>query len=199
MSVIPECLIHEPVSYVDPLDFSRVFADTQPLEVEISSGDGSWLVQYTAAHPERNFLGVERLLGRLTKIDKKGRRLGLSNLRALRIEAGYFLEYLLPAGSVSALHIYFPDPWPKLRHHKNRLINVRFPQLAARVLVPGGTVYLRTDDVDYFQQMQEVFSAAAQFQLVETPEELASVLTDFEREFNAQGIPTRRAAYRLRV
>jgi tRNA (guanine-N7-)-methyltransferase len=198
MNAIPDCLIHDPASYVDPLDFAAVFSSAQPLEVELGSGDGSWLVQYAAAHPERNFLGVERLFGRLSKIDKKGRRLGLANLRALRIEAGYFLEYLLPAHCAQALHIYFPDPWPKKRHRKNRLVNERFPQQAARILAPRGVVYLRTDDADYFQQMQEVFAAAStQFEPVETPDELATVLTDFEREFNAQGIPTRRAAYRL--
>ena len=97
------------------------------LEVELGSGDGSFLAQRAAAYPERNFLGVERLLGRLRKLDRKARRAGLTNVRLLRIEAGYFLEYLLPATSVHALHLYFPDPWPKRKHRKNRLVNERFP------------------------------------------------------------------------
>jgi tRNA (guanine-N7-)-methyltransferase len=98
-------------------------------------------------------------LGRLRKLDRKGRRLGLTNLRGVRIECGYFLEYLLPPGSVAALHVYFPDPWPKKKHRHRRLINERFPELARRVLQPGGVVYLRTDDADYFAQMQAVFGA----------------------------------------
>jgi tRNA (guanine-N7-)-methyltransferase len=191
-------LIHRPASYVDRLDLAAMFPAAQPLEVELGAGDGSFLVQWAQAHPERNFLGVERLLGRLRKIDRKGRRAGLTNLRALRLEAAYTLEYLLPLHAVDALHVYFPDPWPKKRHHKNRLINPRFPVLAARVLAPGGTVFLRTDDADYFAQMREVFGVATDFTEIETPAELAAVPTDFEREFNARGIATRRAAYRRR-
>ncbi|MBI3881758.1 MAG: tRNA (guanosine(46)-N7)-methyltransferase TrmB [Verrucomicrobia bacterium] len=192
-----DSLLYRPPSFVDPLDLRKLFAVARPLEVELGSGDGSWIVQSAAAQPDRNFLGIERLLGRLRKIDKRGRRLGLANLRGLRIEAGYFLEYLLPPASCAALHIYFPDPWPKVRHKKNRLIGERFPALAARVLQPGGRVHLRTDHADYFEQMQSVFAAANFFSVEETPAGLAAVITDFEREFNAQGIPTLRASYRL--
>jgi tRNA (guanine-N7-)-methyltransferase len=94
------------------------------------------------------------------------------------------------------LHIYFPDPWPKKRHRKNRLVNESFPQLAGAALAPGSVVYLRTDDEDYFAQMTDVFGASAEFQKIETPPELAELLTDFEREFRARGIQTLRAAYR---
>lgn len=121
----------------------------------------------------------------------------LTNLRGVRIESSYFLQYLLPPHSAQAIHVYFPDPWPKKRHHKNRLINGEFPALAAAALVPGGTVYLRTDDAPYFAQMTEVFEAAKQFRKRETPADLAGLLTDFEREFSARGIKTLRAAYEL--
>ena len=77
----------------------------------------------------------------------------MTNLRGVRIESAYFLEYLLPPRSAVALHIYFPDPWPKRKHRRHRLINERFPALARQALAPGGTVYLRTDDEDYFEQM----------------------------------------------
>ena len=190
-------LIYTPPSYFEPLDLEAIFASPKPLEVELGSGDGSFLVQYAQAHPERRFLGVERLLGRLRKIDRKGRRAGLHNLRALRIEAGYFVEYLLPPQSVRALHVYFPDPWPKRKHWKNRLITERFTTLTQRILEPGGTVFLRTDSADYFAQMTTVFGANPAYEKVETPTEFADFLTDFERGFHAQGIETRRAAYRL--
>ena len=85
-----------------------------------------WL-EYAGLHPGHNFIGVERLLGRMRKLDRKGRRAGLTNLRGVRIESSYFLEYLLPPGSAVALHIYFPDPWPKRKHRRHRLINERFP------------------------------------------------------------------------
>src|SRR5579863_3699753 len=143
-------LIHPLASIVERLDVDGMFARAQPLEVELGSGDGSFLADYAQANPDRNFLGVERLLGRLRKLDRKGLRAGLTNLRGLRIESAYFLEYLLPAQSTSALHVYFPDPWPKRKHRKNRLINERFTGLAAQVLATEGRVYLRTDDQDYF-------------------------------------------------
>jgi tRNA (guanine-N7-)-methyltransferase len=120
----------------------------------------------------------------------------LTNLRGLRIESAYLMEYLLPAQSVSALHIYFPDPWPKRKHRKNRLINARFTEIAHQALAPGGVVYVRTDDEDYFKQMVEVFSANTSFNLTETPSELSAVVTDFERNFHARGVATLRAAYK---
>ena len=167
------------------------------MEVELGSGDGSFLVEYSRQRPEINFLGVERLLGRVKKIDRKGRRLGLANLRGVRIEAGYFLEFLLPPASATALHVYFPDPWPKRKHRRHRLVNARFAELARSVLAPDGVVYLRTDHADYFAQMTGVFEASPHFRAVGTPAELSAVVTDFEREFNARGIATSRAAYQL--
>jgi tRNA (guanine-N7-)-methyltransferase len=188
-------LIHKLTSIVERLPMSAMFPTNQPLEVELGSGDGSFLANYAKLHPERNFLGVERLLGRLRKLDRKGLRAGLSNLRALRIESAYFVEYLLPRESVSAFHIYFPDPWPKRKHRKNRLINPRFTEIARNALAPHGLVYLRTDDEDYFQQMVTVFAGDSAFRLVETPSELGGVVTDFEKNFHLRGIKTLRAAY----
>ena len=191
-------LIHPIRSAVDRLVWGRLFADEQPLEIELGCGDGSFLAEYARRHPEHNFVGVERLLGRLRKLEKKGRRARLTNLRGLRIESAYFLRYLVPPHSARALHIYFPDPWPKRKHRRNRLINEAFPALAREVLAPEGLVFLRTDDQDYFEQMTAVFAAANYFVPVETPAELAGLPTDFEADFNAKGIPTRRAAYRAR-
>ncbi len=191
-------LVYDFKSIVDPLDLGELFPVAQPLEVELGCGDASFLAEYARRHPATNFLGVERLLGRIKKLDRKGRLARLTNLRGVRIESAYFLQYLLPAQCAEAVHIYFPDPWPKKKHHRHRLINAAFPSLARRVLRPGGVVYLRTDDRDYFAQMTEVFGAAAEFERVATPEELAGVLTDFERGFQAQGIPTLAAAYRSR-
>jgi tRNA (guanine-N7-)-methyltransferase len=129
-------------------------------------------------------------------MDRKGRRAGLANLRGVRIESSYFLEYLLPRHAAVALHIYFPDPWPKRKHRRHRLVNERFPSIADQTLAPGGIVYLRTDDADYFEQMKAVFDASSLFQPTETPVELSELLTDFEKDFNAKGIQTLRAAYR---
>jgi tRNA (guanine-N7-)-methyltransferase len=177
------------------LEPAKIFSAAQPLEVELGSGDGSFLVNYAKLHPECNFLGIERLLGRLRKLDRKALRAGLANVRGLRIESSYFLEYLLPPGSVAALHVYFPDPWPKRKHRKNRLVNARFTEIAWHALAPGGVVYLRTDDEDYFSQMAREFAANTAFKLAATPDELSAVVTDFERNFLARGVATLRAAY----
>jgi tRNA (guanine-N7-)-methyltransferase len=183
-------------SIIERLGLAQIFPKPQPLEVELGCGDASFLVEYARRNPGKNFIGVERLLGRIQKLDRKGRRAGLVNLRGVRIESSYFLKYLLPPHAASALHIYFPDPWPKKKHHRHRLINEDFPALARAALAPGGAVFLRTDDADYFAQMTGVFGASGKFQKIETPDALAEVPTDFEREFNARGIPTLRAAYR---
>src|SRR5579863_449743 len=142
-------LIHPLASIVERLDVDGMFARAQPLEVELGSGDGSFLADYAQANPDRNFLGVERLLGRLRKLDRKGLRAGLTNLRLVRLEAAYLAAYLLPASSISAVHVYFPDPWPKRKHRKNRLVNAEFAGSMGRALTPGGVIFLRTDDEDY--------------------------------------------------
>jgi len=191
----PDSLIHPLVSIIDRLPLEKMFAQAQPLEVELGSGDGSFLVDWAKTHPEHSFLGVERFWGRISKTDRKSRRAGLANTRLVRIEASYLLEYLLPAQSTQAIHLYFPDPWPKRKHRRHRLVNERFPNLARQALQPGGVVYLRTDDADYFAQMLEVFAASRFFKPIETPAELALRLTDFERGFLARGVQTQRAAY----
>src|SRR5438034_276395 len=185
-------------SIIDRLEPAKTFPQAQPLEVDLGSGDGTFIARYAERIPDRNFLAVERLLGRLRKIDRKGQRAGLANLRLVRIEASYLLEYLLPPESVQALHVYFPDPWPKRKHRKNRLVNARFTELAAQALRPGGTVYLRTDDQDYFAQMIAVFAANSEFLLAETPADLAGIITDFEKDFREKGVATLRAAYQRR-
>ena len=192
-------LLYRPGSFVDRMCWEEVFPKHQPIEVELGSGDGSFLARWADLNRETNFLGVERLLGRLKKLDRKGQRLGLKNLRVLRFEAAYLLQYLIPPCSIQALHVYFPDPWPKRRHQDRRLIATAFALHAQTVLLPQGTVWLRTDDLDYFQQMTEVFAAASdRFVPIETPAPMAEVTTDFEREFNSRGIPTQRAGYKLR-
>ena len=188
-------MVYDLPSILERLPLRQLFVRDQPLEIELGCGDASFLAAYAAQHPGQNFIGVERLLGRIRKLDRKGRCLGLTNLRGVRIESAYFLEFLFPRNSALALHIYFPDPWPKLKHRRHRLVNERFPNLAWQALTSRGVIYLRTDDADYFGQMTEVFASDKRFRAVETPDELAQVRTDFEQDFNAKGVPTRRAAF----
>ena len=193
----PDALLHDFQSITEPLSLEDLFPLPQPFELEIGCGDGGFLFEYAQRHPDRNFLGVERLLGRVRKLSKKGLREGLTNLRLLRIEARYVLEYLLPEHAFEALHIYFPDPWPKDRHRRHRLINETFPPLARRILRQKGVIYLRTDDPVYFGQMQETFQDLKDFAVENTPGEIASITTEFEGQWLDQGRHIHRAAYRL--
>jgi tRNA (guanine-N7-)-methyltransferase len=188
-------LLHEFESVTKPLRLEDLFPTPQPAELEIGCGDGGFLLEWATRHPEKNFLGVERLLGRIRKLDKKGSRANLTNLRLLRFEARYLLQYLLPAAAFEAVHIYFPDPWPKDKHARHRLIDEKFPELVRRILAPNGSVHLRTDDPEYFVQMQESFAPAKDFSSTETPKELAALTTEFERQWNEEGKPTLRVSY----
>ena len=194
-AVLSEATLMIQPSIVDRLDFRSVFGTERPVEVELGAGDGSFLIEYAARKPERNFLGVERLLGRLRKIDRKARRRGLDNVRALRLEAAYVVEWMIPMASVYAIHVYFPDPWPKRRHWRRRLINLTFAAVAWKALRPGGILYLRTDHPGYFDQMMEVMGLCRSFSRTNEPPDLLEVTTDFERGFQAKGIPTLHAAF----
>jgi tRNA (guanine-N7-)-methyltransferase len=191
-----EAFILRSLPIIERLPLEKIFPRPQPLEVEIGAGDGSFLVAHAKAHPEINLIGLERLLGRLRKIDRKTRRAGLENVRLLRLEAAYFVAYMLPKESTRAFHIYFPDPWPKRRHWKNRLINDEFTRSLHHALEPGGVVYLRTDDLPYFTQMLEIFGNNPAYEKIETPPALLSIVTDFERNFHLRGVATNHATYR---
>lgn len=183
-------------SVLEPLDLRALFGRVAPVEVDLGSGDGGFLLRYAPQRPARDFLAAERLLGRIRKLERKAPRLGITNIRAVRVDAAYLVRYLLAAGAVHAFHIYFPDPWPKKRHRRRRLVNTELAAALHRALTPGGAVYLRTDDADYFAQMEEVFTTSPGFARTPTPPELLAVRTDFEEEFLAHGKPTLHAAYR---
>lgn len=188
-------IIHQPCNIQEPLDFSRLFAEPNPVELELGSGDGGFILHAATSNPNHNFLAVERLLGRLRKIERAGIAGNLSNLRAMRIEISYLMRFLIPASSIHAIHVYFPDPWPKKRHSRHRLFRPHFTRWAARVLKAGGIIYMRTDDVPYFDQLKYTFSGDPEFIPCETPPDLASFRTEFEQQWNSMGIPTNYAAY----
>ena len=192
-----DTLLHTFTSITEPLRLEALFAEQRPCELEIGCGDGGFLLGYAQANPERNFIGVERLLGRIRKLDKRGRRDSLQNLRLLRIQARYLIKYLFPEQQMEAMHVYFPDPWPKDKHARHRLIDKEFPSHAARLLKPDGVIHLRTDDTSYFERMQETFIAHGRFEFEPTPPDLAARVTEFEAEFNSQGKPTNSASWRL--
>lgn len=195
----PETLIVRP-DIMHRLDFPRLFGRNAPVEIELGAGDGAFILEYAARNPDINLLAVERLMGRLRKIDRKGRRRELSGIRAIRIEAAYLLQWMIPPKSIQAIHIYFPDPWPKRRHWKNRLVQQGFPELCRMALMPGGAVHVRTDDAPYFEWILNMFESEKDRSLLErrpSPEPLLAIHTDFENEFQRIGKPTLSASWYL--
>ncbi len=116
---------------------------------------GLFWSRWRRKHPERNYLGTERLLGRVRNTCRKAERAGVTNVRLLRVESAYVVRHLLPPGTVSRFYVLFPDPWPKRRHWPRRLIQPEFLDAAAMALTPGGELCIKTDDADYFRLYRE--------------------------------------------
>ena len=141
------------------LDLDAVFARRARRVLEIGSGNGDHLARLAAASPDTDFIGVEVHppgIGHLLQLAENS---ALANLRAIRHDGMEVLEQQIPAGALDALLVLFPDPWPKKRHHKRRLVDARFARLAASRLRVGGTLKLATDWEPYAEQMLEVLGA----------------------------------------
>jgi tRNA (guanine-N7-)-methyltransferase len=138
------------------LDFARIFGRQNPVHLEIGSGKGTFLVHQAKAEPEIDFLGIEwaRKYYRYAA-DRLG-RWGLRNVRITRADAVTFLNDHVPPRSIDCLHIYFPDPWPKKRHHKRRLLQRANMDLLIGRLRVGGGMRIATDHAGYFAQIEEV-------------------------------------------
>lgn len=148
--------LREAVEGLDqPLDLEAFFGRLAPVEIEIGCGKGKFLVGRAQTFPDRNFLGIDRV-GKYMKIGiHRSRKRGLEHLVFMKVEARSFLEFHIPDRSIHLFHIYFPDPWPKRRHHKRRLIDADFMRLLERKLVDGGLVEIGTDDAAYYEQIRE--------------------------------------------
>ena len=189
-------VLFEPADYFARAQMSDLFARPAPLEVDIGSGEGTYILTLAQRHPERNFLGIERLLGRVRKTCRKAARANLTNLRMLRLEIAYALRYLLPPECVTVAHVLFPDPWPKRYHQSRRLIQDGFMEALHGILVPGGELRIKTDDEPYFLWMEKVLGRAKGYERLDWPDELETPTTDFEARFVAQGLPIYRARLR---
>ncbi len=182
-----------PGEFVPPDYFRRLSPDElvrpgRPLEVDLGCGDGAFLLGMAGHFPERDFLGVERLLGRVRKVCRKLTRGGLENARVLRLESRYAVEWLLPPASASRLHLLCPDPWPKLRHHRRRIVNAEFLGAVRRVLVPGGEFLFMTDNPDYHEWTGERLEEFGGFEVLPWRDgDFFYPKTDFQLQWEAEG------------
>jgi tRNA (guanine-N7-)-methyltransferase len=133
------------------------FGRTAPLVLEIGSGMGETTAAIAQAHPEADFIAVEVHGPGVGSLLNRIESLQLRNLRLIRHDAVEVLERMIPDASLAAIHLFFPDPWPKKRHHKRRLVQPEFAALAARKLAPGAMLHAATDWPDYAEHMEEVF------------------------------------------
>ena len=178
------------------LDLDSIFGRVAPLEVDLGCGDGSYLTELASQNPERNFLGVEKLFGRVRSACKKIARLELNNARILRADIPHTAQQLLPAESVEVFHLLFPDPWPKRRHHVRRVFTSELLASLARALTPDGLFRVATDDTDYFQEMTRVLARVSFFEEYADIAATAVPSTTFEKRFLERGLEIHRLVLR---
>ena len=142
-----------------PLDFRALFGRTAPTVVEVGSGMGETTVSIAAANPDRNYLAIEVHAPGVGSLLKQAAEQGLTNVRVVQHDAVEVLRQMVPPDSLAAIHVFFPDPWPKKRHHKRRLVQPAFAALAASRLAPGGILHVATDWEEYARHVLEVLAA----------------------------------------
>ena len=174
-----------------------LFGNAHPMELEIGSGRGDFLMTCAPAIPQTNFIGVERNLPIMRRAANKMRGGGHGNVRLIKTDVLPLLTDWIPASSLDAVHVYFPDPWPKTRHAKRRIFNPTILSLIERTLKPGGFFHLRTDHPLYYEEMMGVVAQLPQWVPIEIPETLMIHKTAFERRFEGLGQPIFRRSYQL--
>lgn len=177
-----------PLDYFSELPLEQFFDPDRAFEIDLGCGDGKFVLEMAQHYPERNFLAVERLLGRVRKVCRKSKNLGLENLKVLRLESLYTLEWLLPAEAADRIHLLCPDPWPKAKHHRRRLFQEPFLNAVTRVLKGGGELLFKTDHPEYYDWSVEHLDSFAG--LENSPwneEDFFYPKTDFQLQWEAEG------------
>lgn len=181
-----------------PLCLDELLPGRGGFEVEIGFGKGRYLLERALAHPERRFLGIEVASKYFRLLDRRAGRRGLDNLLRIRGEALYLLAAILPRGFAEVLHVYFPDPWPKSRHHKRRLFDPETVDLVLGVLVPGGELFFATDHLEYGEEVYELLEGFPDLTVERRAEPWADgARTHYEAKYVAAGRPILRLTARL--
>ncbi len=176
----------------DRLDLPGIYGNRRPVELEIGTGKGTFLLERARQRPEVNFLGIEYAKAYGLYAADRFRRHSLKNARMICADAAAVIADALPPASIFRVHIYFPDPWPKRKHHRRRLIQPTFVQQVLRILQPGGQLLIKTDHRGYFSWMRGVLSdtpglARTEFPQVVDSERPGKVGTNFERKYIREG------------
>ena len=182
------------------VDFSAVFGRVAQVEMEIGVGKGRFLLAAAAAHRDRDWFGLEIEPGYAQIVRIKAERAGLSNLRIERIDGRAFVLRRLSPGCLAGLHVYFPDPWPKKRHHKRRLVDPAWAEAAAHALAPASLLRVASDHEEYFGVIDDVLSNEPLLEKL-IPDEAGdwSTGTSYELKFLKTGRPIYKAVFRRRV
>jgi len=173
-----------------PLQWPAIFGRSAPVDIEIGSGKGRFLLELASMRPERDILAVERA-GKYHRLCcERAAKRGIENVRLLRTSAEDLLFRLLEPATVESIFILFPDPWPKKRHHKRRLIKADVVAALNQALVSGGRLLIKTDHQGYSEVISEVLGSATGFTTLDPEEAFAGLpLTGFERKYQIQGRP----------
>ena len=179
-----------------PLSLSELFGNDAPVEVEIGFGKGRFLLAAAERWPDHNWLGIEYAPQCVMVAAERAAKRELRNIRVINAAAEDILSEHLVEGCVHAYHIYFPDPWPKKRHRKRRLVKAPLVRQLHRTIETGGSVHVATDFTQYYEEMVPIFEGNG-FELVEHPEarEDEVFLTNYERKFLTQGKKISRARF----
>ena len=178
-----------------PLDLVSLNGDV-PMHVDIGCGKGRFLLARASAHPQTGFLGIDRMQVRFTKLAGKIADAELSRTKLLRMEAAYAVEHLLPHASIACFYILFPDPWPKHKHHRRRLVQAPFITVLHSKLQSGGIIQFASDHQPYYEQVKGLLEADPRFEAVEPMIPTEPERTDFERYYVSIDKPIGRCAYR---
>jgi tRNA (guanine-N7-)-methyltransferase len=186
-----------------PLNLTDLFGCDRPVEVEVGSGRGLFLVNAGTTCPGTSFLGIEYDFKEARRGARRLQKRTLQNVRILGADARVVLARYLPDASAIALHVYFPDPWWKRRHKKRRIFNADFLIEAARILKPGGLLHAWTDVEEYFGVITDLVTCNADFVLLPAPRERSAehdmdYQTSFERKKRKLGLPIFRACWKRR-